>query len=64
VYAFWHFDDFSWGETRKIAGDDETNHDGHSTSKIMGNLQIPLKKWEEWERERRSFLYLNIKNQS
>ncbi|KAJ3367941.1 hypothetical protein GGF31_007001 [Allomyces arbusculus] len=21
VYAFWHFDDFSWGETRKIAGD-------------------------------------------
>ena len=21
AYAFWHFDDFSWGETRKVAGD-------------------------------------------
>lgn len=26
IYAFWHFDDFSWGETRKVEGEDH-NHD-------------------------------------
>lgn len=27
VYAFWHFDDFSWGETRKIEGDETIDGD-------------------------------------
>lgn len=27
VYSFWHFDDFSWGETRKIEGEDESHGD-------------------------------------
>lgn len=29
VYAYWHFDDFSWGETRKVTGssDDKKGHD-------------------------------------
>lgn len=29
VYAYWHFDDFSWGETRKVHGsaDDKSGHD-------------------------------------
>lgn len=22
LYAFWHFDDFSWGSTRLVVGDD------------------------------------------
>ncbi|KAI8914282.1 chitin synthase-domain-containing protein [Gorgonomyces haynaldii] len=53
TYAFWHFDDFSWGETRKVEG--ESAKDGHGEndgSKINEN-DIPLKRWEEWERERR-----------
>ncbi|KAI8848467.1 chitin synthase-domain-containing protein [Chytridium lagenaria] len=29
IYAFWHFDDFTWGETRKVEGEAE-QHD-HST---------------------------------
>ncbi|KRH94744.1 Chitin synthase/hyaluronan synthase (glycosyltransferases) [Pseudoloma neurophilia] len=24
VYSFWHFDDFSWGETRKVEGEEKT----------------------------------------
>src|ERR1044071_1021975 len=49
VYAYWHFDDFSWGETRKVEGegkgDDHGNKDGEfDTSKV------PLKRWEDWER--------------
>ena len=26
AYAFWHFDDFSWGQTRRIAGDKGGDH--------------------------------------
>lgn len=31
TYAFWHFDDFSWGETRKVIGDDKGHGDGEGT---------------------------------
>ncbi|KAI8331883.1 chitin synthase-domain-containing protein [Chlamydoabsidia padenii] len=51
VYSFWHFDDFSWGETRKVEG--ETKGDDHS--KAEGQFdpsKIPLKRWEEYERKR------------
>ncbi|KAF7374818.1 Glycosyltransferase family 2 protein [Mycena sanguinolenta] len=34
AYAFWHFDDFSWGQTRKAS-------------------HIVMKRWAEFERERR-----------
>ncbi|KAG0442757.1 Chitin synthase 1 [Dictyocoela muelleri] len=30
TYAFWHFDDFTWGETRKVDGDTE-HGDGEGT---------------------------------
>ncbi|KAM0672985.1 hypothetical protein GVAV_003560 [Gurleya vavrai] len=40
VYAFWHFDDFSWGETRKVEGEDK----GHGESEGVYNPKlIPLK---------------------
>jgi Chitin synthase len=26
IYAFWHFDDFSWGNTRRVVGDDGKEH--------------------------------------
>ncbi|CAG8481783.1 687_t:CDS:2 [Paraglomus occultum] len=50
IYAYWHFDDFSWGETRKVEGeegegDDADNHEGEfDTSKI------PMKRWQDWEK--------------
>ncbi|PFH46394.1 glycosyltransferase family 2 protein [Amanita thiersii Skay4041] len=51
AYAFWHFDDFSWGQTRKVAGDPGDDHgdkDGEFDSS-----HIVMKRWAEFERERR-----------
>ena len=53
TYAFWHFDDFSWGATRMVSGEGKDR--GHA-SLNDGEVEagdIPLKKWNEWERERR-----------
>jgi len=52
AYAFWHFDDFSWGQTRMVAGEvaggDHSNKEGQFDSS-----HIIMKRWGEWERERR-----------
>ncbi|OUM61944.1 glycosyltransferase family 2 protein, partial [Piromyces sp. E2] len=49
VYAYWHFDDFSWGETRKVQGD---NGDDHSKKEGVFNASsVPLKRWHEYEKE-------------
>ncbi|KAL1718748.1 glycosyltransferase family 2 protein [Schizophyllum commune] len=51
VYAFWHFDDFSWGETRKVAG--ETKDEGHGGGGGVNEaVKIPMRRWEDWERSR------------
>ncbi|KAK4050776.1 hypothetical protein OIV83_003197 [Microbotryomycetes sp. JL201] len=50
VYAFSKFDDFSWGETRKVAGEIK-GEDGHGS---LGGVsaKVPLRRWEDWERSR------------
>ncbi|KKA27462.1 hypothetical protein TD95_005192 [Thielaviopsis punctulata] len=50
TYAFWKFDDFSWGETRQTSdgGKDSHEHEGEFDSS-----QITMKRWAEFERERR-----------
>lgn len=51
VYAFWHFDDFSWGETRKVAG--EAKGEGHDLGGgVFHGASVPLRRWEDWERSR------------
>ncbi|KAJ1960807.1 hypothetical protein GGI12_003602 [Dipsacomyces acuminosporus] len=50
IYAFWHFDDFSWGNTRMVVGD------GKKTKYVaeveeFDPATIPLRKWEEYEKE-------------
>lgn len=51
VYAFWHFDDFSWGETRKIEG--EVKGHGHGDAEgVFAAASVPLRRWEDWERSR------------
>ncbi|EMD32115.1 glycosyltransferase family 2 protein [Gelatoporia subvermispora B] len=51
VYAFWHFDDFSWGETRKVEG--EAKGEGHGEGGGSAPIQtVPLRRWEDWERSR------------
>jgi chitin synthase len=46
LYSYWHFDDFSWGETRKVDGD--KGH-GHTIEMQVPHVQIETRKWEEWE---------------
>jgi chitin synthase len=61
TYAFWHFDDFSWGETRVIEGEKrrggckEGDHGSGGVMKVM-DTGLVLKSWEEWEAERRMVL--------
>lgn len=59
VYAFWHFDDFTWGQTRKVDGE-ETGHDSSDKADI-GPDAIPLRKWDEWERDRRANIVISFK---
>ncbi|CAG8432931.1 6077_t:CDS:2 [Diversispora eburnea] len=47
IYAFWHFDDFSWGATRKIAGEDNGHGGGNKDKFNRGD--IPMKRWDEWK---------------
>ncbi|KND03389.1 uncharacterized protein SPPG_00877 [Spizellomyces punctatus DAOM BR117] len=51
LYAFWHFDDFSWGETRKVSGEikaeDHSRKDGE-----FDHSGINMKRWSEWVQER------------
>jgi chitin synthase len=52
VYSFWHFDDFSWGNTRLVVGE------GGKKKKVVAADEgkfdpksIPVKKWSEYEEE-------------
>ncbi|ORX82516.1 hypothetical protein BCR32DRAFT_326822 [Anaeromyces robustus] len=50
-YAMWHFDDFSWGETRKVQGSGKDDH-GHKKDGEFDSSSVPLKHWAEYEKER------------
>lgn len=51
VYSFWHFDDFSWGETRKVEGEgkDKGHTDGGG---VFAAASVPLRRWQDWELSR------------
>ncbi|KAG6815827.1 hypothetical protein H0H87_010971 [Tephrocybe sp. NHM501043] len=51
AYAFWHFDDFSWGQTRKVEGADKT--DTGDKEGEFDSTHIVMKRWAEFERDRR-----------
>jgi len=58
LYAAWHMDDFSWGETRKITstGNETTKKEEDSeidiTEEKDKDSRIPFKFWSEYEFER------------
>ncbi|KAG2206294.1 hypothetical protein INT47_007308 [Mucor saturninus] len=56
VYAYWHFDDFSWGDTRKVAGANKSDKKGGHADKSgeFDSSVIIMKKWSEYEKERRT----------
>ena len=53
VYSFWHFDDFSWGQTRMVAGEKKgTVHGFDKEGTTIEVNAVPLRRWEDWERSR------------
>jgi chitin synthase len=53
-YAYWHFDDFSWGDTRKMAGEKKgAGKSGHEASGEFDSSKITMKRWGDFEQERR-----------
>ncbi|KAI8984616.1 chitin synthase-domain-containing protein [Mycotypha africana] len=53
AYAYWHFDDFSWGDTRKVEGvKKDTGHGGEGGQ--FDSSIFTMKKWSEYEMERRT----------
>lgn len=48
LYAFWHFDDFTWGDTRKVTGDDGKDHSRRNGE--FDHSGINMKRWSEWVR--------------
>lgn len=53
AYAFWHFDDFSWGETRVVAGGGDKGTSHGDKEGEFDSSHIVMKRWAEFERERR-----------
>lgn len=52
AYAFWKFDDFSWGDTRKTASE-KTKKAGIEYEGEFDSSKITMKRWGEFEKERR-----------
>ncbi|KAL9538522.1 hypothetical protein MBANPS3_010869 [Mucor bainieri] len=59
IYSFWHFDDFSWGETRKVNESSSTarhvNNAKDEKPITAANLAVEKKLWHVWEQERLQF---------
>lgn len=53
VYAYWHMDDFSWGETRKVEGTAGGKDDHGRAEGTFDASNIFMKRWHEFELERR-----------
>ncbi|KAJ2015869.1 Chitin synthase, class 1, partial [Coemansia sp. S610] len=51
TYAYWHFDDFSWGETRKVHGEGKDKGHGDEGGHF-DTSSVPMKRWEDYERKR------------
>ncbi|KAI8353082.1 chitin synthase-domain-containing protein [Mortierella sp. GBAus27b] len=54
LYSFWHFDDFSWGNTRLVVGE-KGKTKAVSADQLEGKTfdpkSIPQKKWSDYEQE-------------
>lgn len=49
TYAFWKFDDFSWGDTRKTAGE-KTKKAGIEYEGEFDSSKITMRRWGDFER--------------
>lgn len=46
LYSFWHFDDFSWGNTRVVVGEKAKTKNTASSDLNFDEKSIPLRKWD------------------
>lgn len=51
TYAYWKFDDFSWGETRKVGDGDKSAHG--EIEGLFDSSHIVMKRWRDYERDRK-----------
>ncbi|KAF9580549.1 hypothetical protein BGW38_002749, partial [Lunasporangiospora selenospora] len=51
LYAYWHFDDFSWGETRRVEGEAKGEAHGNADG-MFDSSKVPLKRWDDYEKAR------------
>ncbi|RCI06194.1 hypothetical protein CU098_006877 [Rhizopus stolonifer] len=49
VYSYWHFDDFSWGNTRVVVGDKGKKYAVAADEGAFDPKSIPTMKWSEYE---------------
>ncbi|KAG2185821.1 hypothetical protein INT43_002258 [Umbelopsis isabellina] len=52
IYAFWHFDDFSWGSTRVIEGEVKASGHDDENKGLFDPTRLVIKHVNEWEIER------------
>ena len=48
TYAFWKFDDFSWGDTRKTSGE-KTKKAGLEYEGEFDSSKITMRRWHDFE---------------
>ncbi|KAJ2727206.1 hypothetical protein GGI07_000090 [Coemansia sp. Benny D115] len=51
IYSFWHFDDFSWGNTRMVIGESGRKHIYTVDNEKFDKSTIPMRKWSDYEQD-------------
>ena len=57
AYAYWHFDDFSWGQTRMVEGATTEKKEDHGRREgEFDSTGIIMRRFEEWARQERKLM--------
>lgn len=57
AYAYWHFDDFSWGQTRMVEGAAAEAKEDHGRREgEFDSSGIVMRRFEEWARQERKIM--------
>ncbi|KAL0145798.1 chitin synthase [Mucor lusitanicus] len=57
AYAYWHFDDFSWGQTRMVEGATTEKSEDHGRREgEFDSTGIIMRKFEEWAKQERKLM--------
>ncbi|KAJ9094894.1 hypothetical protein QFC19_007750 [Naganishia cerealis] len=55
VYAFWHLDDLTWGDTRRVEGETKQHQQkvySEDKTAVFDGTSVPLRRWADWEKSR------------